>query len=138
MPNLGPLEIFMFVFIIGVPIGIGYWCMRIFRRKLRSAGAGFALGFLLTLFLSLIGAAIAVAISYAEPSRTLIATFGPATVSPGRKITYDSRGFVHEQIGRISAQDVLSYDTQGSLLWAHDGMRDWVIGLPGPGVAGAS
>lgn len=76
MPNVGPVEIFMLVLIFGIPIGIGYWCMRVFRRKLRSSGSGFALGFFLTFFLSLIGAAIAVAISYAQPSRTLIATFG--------------------------------------------------------------
>lgn len=116
MPNVGPVEFFMLVLIFGIPIGIGYWCMRVFRRKLRSSGSGFALGFFLTLFLSLIGAAIAVAISYAQPSRTLIATFGQTGKGwPGRKITYDNQGFVLEQVGRVSAQDVLSYDEQGSI-----------------------
>lgn len=92
MPNVGPVEFFMLVLIFGIPIGIGYWCMRVFRRKLRSSGSGFALGFFLTLFLSLIGAAIAVATSYAQPSRTLIATFGQTGKGwPGRKITYDNQ-----------------------------------------------
>jgi len=46
MPNVGPVEICMLVLIFGIPIGIGYWCMRVFRRKLRSSGSGFALGVL--------------------------------------------------------------------------------------------
>ncbi len=51
-----------------VAAGVGYWCMTIFRRKGRSPRGGFVLGFLLTLFLSLLGAAIALVISYVQRS----------------------------------------------------------------------
>ena len=48
---------------------IGYWCMTVFRSKGKSAGAGFALGFFLTFFFTIIGAGIALVISYAQSSR---------------------------------------------------------------------
>jgi len=34
-------------------------------------------------------------------------------------------------VGRVSAQDVLSYDEQGSIEWANEGMREWVTGIVG-------
>jgi NhaP-type Na+/H+ or K+/H+ antiporter len=50
------------VLVIG--IAVGYWCMRVFRRKGRQPGAGFTLGILLTLFLPVVGALIALIITY--------------------------------------------------------------------------
>ncbi len=143
MPNLGGTELFILLLLIGVPIGTGYWCMRVFRRKGRSAGAGFALGFVLSLVLSLLGATIALIVSYTltdttqqaagtEHAPTVVATFGPTTGWAGRSITYDGRGFAIEGVGTVSAQDVLTYDRQGHLAWAHDGMRAWVAQLAGP------
>ncbi len=150
MPNVGPLELgLVILLVVAVPCGIGYWCMAVFRGKGKSAGAGFALGFLLTFFLSLLGAVIAVAVSYAQsgatryaaaaPSlTTLIATFGPTTGWVGRAVTYDDQGFMIDGVGRVSAQDVLSYDAQGHLVWAHDGMRAWVAGMVRPVLSGAT
>jgi len=37
-----------------------------------------------------------------------------------------------EGVAVVSAQDVLAYDRQGHLAWAHDGMRAWVAQLAGP------
>jgi len=37
---------------------IGYWCMTVFRSKGKSPGAGFALGFFLTFFFTIVGAAL--------------------------------------------------------------------------------
>ena len=48
---------------------IGYWCTTVFRSKAKSAGAGFAFGFFLTFFFTIIGAGIALVISYAQSSR---------------------------------------------------------------------
>jgi ABC-type transport system involved in multi-copper enzyme maturation permease subunit len=137
MPNLGPLEIGLLLLALAIPIVIGFWCMRVFRRKGKSPGAGFALGLLLTLFFSLIGAAIAVAISYAQAESALVATFGQSTGWAGKTITYDRQSFIISGIGRVSARDVLTYDAQGHIVWAHDGMRQWVAGMVGEGQSAA-
>jgi hypothetical protein len=152
MPNLGAPELIIIV-IIGllIPIGIGYWCMVVFRRKGKSAGAGFALGFFLTFFLSLIGAVIAMLIAYLQspasagavpgaalapsppppvsPSAQTIATFGPTTGWYGKRIVYDAGGIVIEGVGPVSASGVLSYETQGQIEWASAAMRDWLVGV---------
>jgi len=63
-----------------IAAGIGYWCMVLFRGKGRSAGGGFALGFLLTFFFSIIGAVAAVLISYLiGPARS---AYAQAPVAP--------------------------------------------------------
>jgi type II secretory pathway pseudopilin PulG len=56
----------------------------------------------------------------------LIATFGPATQWVGKTITYENGLFTLEGYGPIPAQGVLDYDRQGHLVWAYDGLREWV------------
>jgi len=65
MSNAGPEELLLWLLGVALLVYIGYWCMTIFRGKDRSAGAGFALGFFLTLFFSLLGALAALVITYA-------------------------------------------------------------------------
>jgi hypothetical protein len=55
----------------------------------------------------------------------LIATFDPTTQWAGRSITYEGRQFILEDHGPVSAQQVLEYDRQAQLQWAHDGLREW-------------
>jgi len=76
METLGPPEfiifsnafllIFLLIFLSAVvlPLAIGYWCMVLFRNKGKSAGAGFALGAGCTFCFSLVGAVVAVVVSY--------------------------------------------------------------------------
>ena len=68
MPNIGFLELIAIFLWLVISIAVGYWCMTVFRRKGKPGGGGFALGFFLTLLLPLLGAAIAVAISYGQRS----------------------------------------------------------------------
>lgn len=151
MPNLGAPELIILI-VIGllIPIGIGYWCMVVFRGKGKSAGAGFALGFFLTLFFSVVGAVIAMLIAYLQspatagavqaaalapppppvsPSAQTIATFGPTTGWQGKRIVYDAGGIVIEGVGPVSPSGVLSYEAQGQIEWASPAMRDWLVGL---------
>jgi hypothetical protein len=143
MPSTGAPEAAFIMLGLAISCGIGYWCMNVFRTRGRSAAAGFALGFLLSFFFPLIGALIALVISYgrsgpgeqwaastlpATPPR-LIATFGPATGWVGRTITYDGRGFCIEGIGQVTAKGLLSYDEQSLVEWAHEGMREWVMDI---------
>jgi hypothetical protein len=151
MPNLGAPELIIIALGILIPVGIGYWCMTVFRSKGRSAGGGFALGFFLTLFLSVIGAVVALLIAYLQgPSSPrvahaatatppppppvtseaqTIATFGPTTGWHGKRIVYDAGSIVIEGIGPVSAQGVLSYEQQGQIEWAYPAMRDWIVGV---------
>ena len=67
----------------------------------------------------------------------LVATFGPTTGWSGKTITYESDVFTLEGHGAITAADVLSYDEQGQLVWAYEGLREWVqevAGRPSPAV----
>ncbi len=66
----------------------------------------------------------------------LIATFGPSTASAwvGRTITYDDPSFVLQGHGPIAAEDVLAYDRAGRLLWAYEGLREWVGEMADPRV----
>ena len=57
---------------------------------------------------------------------SVIATFAPTTGWSGRTITFDNEVFTLQDHGPISASDVLTYDSQGHLVWAHDEMRAWV------------
>jgi len=41
-------------------------------------------------------------------------------------------------VGGVSAQGVLSYDEQGQIAWANDGMRAWVTGMVEPGSSSAT
>jgi hypothetical protein len=50
-------------------LGIAYWCYFIWRRKGRSQWTGFALGFLLTFFLTPIAGLVVVPISYGLADR---------------------------------------------------------------------
>ena len=56
----------------------------------------------------------------------LIATFNATTGWAGRAITFEHEQFALEGVGPLSASDVLTYDQQGHLDWAHDGTRAWV------------
>jgi len=56
-------ELLLWLLAVVLPLGIGYWCMTISRGKGRSVGGGFALGFLLTHFLSLLDTVVALVIS---------------------------------------------------------------------------
>ena len=65
----------------------------------------------------------------------IIATFGPSTAWMGRTITFDDGRFTLEDVGQIAPQAVVDYDRQGHLLWAYDGLREWVYqtaGQPAP------
>jgi hypothetical protein len=59
----------------------------------------------------------------------LVATFGPTTGWVGKTITYESQQFVLEGHGQIAGESVLEYDSQGHLVWAYAGLREWVQGL---------
>lgn len=56
----------------------------------------------------------------------LVATFGQTTGWAGKTITFDNGVFTLEGHGPVSASDVLTYDRQGHLAWAYDGLREWV------------
>ena len=71
-PTMGLEELVLWLLGVVFPVGVGYWCMTVFRSKGRSAGGGFALGFFLTLFLSLPGAAVALLISYTRFRQLLV------------------------------------------------------------------
>ena len=56
----------------------------------------------------------------------LIATFGPTTGWSGKTITFENEQFILDGHGPISAADVMTYDSQGHLIWATEGTRGWV------------
>ena len=56
----------------------------------------------------------------------IVARFGASTGWVGKTITYESGQFTLEDHGPITAADVLTYDGQGHLVWAYDGLREWV------------
>ena len=56
----------------------------------------------------------------------LVATFDASTGWEGKTITYDDGVFVLGGHGRISAADVMTYDGQGHISWAYEGLREWV------------
>ena len=60
----------------------------------------------------------------------VIATFNSATGWAGKTITHDDGVFTLEGHGAISAVDVLTYDRQGHISWAYEGLREWCRGLP--------
>jgi hypothetical protein len=145
MPNIGAPELVL-VFWILVPVGIGYWCLLVFRRKGKSSTAGFALGFLLTLFLSLIGAITALLIAYlsrpsgvtpvgggspvpppaASPEARVIATFGPSTGWHGKRIVYQDGVLLIDGVGTVSLKAVQSYAKKGQIEWESPAMQSWV------------
>jgi DNA polymerase-3 subunit epsilon len=64
-----------------------------------------------------------------EPSAQeslVVATFGPTTAWVGKTITFHDGQFVLEDHGPIAAADVLAYHQQGHLIWAYDGLHEWV------------
>lgn len=65
----------------------------------------------------------------------LIASFGPTTGWVGKKIEFENDQFVFEGHGSIAASDVLGYDQQGYLIWAYDGLREWVESVAAAGLA---
>jgi hypothetical protein len=70
----------------------------------------------------------------------LIATFGPTTAWVGKTISYDGGHFTLKDFGEIAAPAVVDYDRQGHLVWAYDGLREWVYetaGQPVPAPASA-
>ncbi len=56
----------------------------------------------------------------------VVATFGPTTAWRGKTITFHDGQFVLEDHGPIAAADVLAYHQQGHLIWAYDGLYEWV------------
>jgi hypothetical protein len=56
----------------------------------------------------------------------VVATFGASTAWCGKTIVFSDGVFFLEDHGPIQAADVLTYDEQGHLGWAYDGLRDWV------------
>jgi hypothetical protein len=59
----------------------------------------------------------------------LVATFGPSTAWAGKVISREGETFILQGHGPITASDVMSYDRQGYLVWANEGMRAWVGSL---------
>ena len=60
------------------------------------------------------------------PESIVIATFGPTTAWVGKTIRYQDEQFVLEGQGPIEAAAVHDYDRQGHLIWAYEGLREWV------------
>jgi hypothetical protein len=56
----------------------------------------------------------------------LVATFGPSTGWAGKTITYDNGQFTLEDFGPVTVRDVLSYHERGQLIWAYEGLQEWV------------
>ena len=56
----------------------------------------------------------------------VIATFGPSTGWAAKTISYEDGRFTLEGHGAVSAADVLTYDAQGHISWAYEGLREWV------------
>jgi hypothetical protein len=69
---MGLEDLMLWLLAVVFPVGVGYWCMTVFRSKGRSVGGGFALGFFLTLLLSVPGAAVALLISYPRSRQPLV------------------------------------------------------------------
>lgn len=59
----------------------------------------------------------------------IVATFGPTTGWVGKTIAYEDQQFVVEGLGPITAEGVLEYDRQGHVVWAYNGLCEWVQGL---------
>ena len=59
--------------------------------------------------------------------RLVVATFGASTAWCGKTIVFSDGVFLLEDHGPIRATDVLTYDGQGHLSWAYDGLREWVV-----------
>src|SRR5450759_3583570 len=59
----------------------------------------------------------------------LIATFGPITDWVGKTITREGGVFYLEDFGPISAADVLSYDREGQVSWADEGLKESMLQL---------
>ena len=55
-----------------------------------------------------------------------MASFGPTTSWVGKTITYESGQFVLESDGPITPEAVLEFERQGHLVWAYEGLREWV------------
>jgi hypothetical protein len=66
-----------------------------------------------------------------ERSMQVIATFAPDSARRGQTIAYDAKGFVILRDRRTTAQEVHEFGEAGSLVWAHDGMRQWVAQMAG-------
>lgn len=64
-----------------------------------------------------------------QGGRLVIATFGPTTGWQGRTITYAGGVLALEGFGPITAEDVLRYSDRGHLVWAYDGLEEWIRGL---------
>jgi hypothetical protein len=63
----------------------------------------------------------------------LVTVFNQSTSWSGRTITYEEgpQQFILQDHGPITAQKVLSYDAQGQLEWAREGLREWVYDFAG-------
>jgi len=57
------------------------------------------------------------------------ATFGPTTGWVGRSISFEHQEFILDGHGQVTPEAVLQYDRLGQLVWAYDGLREWVAQL---------
>ena len=66
----------------------------------------------------------------------VVATFGPTTSRAGKTITYERGQFVLEGDGPITPEAVLEYEEQDHLVWAYEGLGEWVQAVASrPGVS---
>lgn len=56
----------------------------------------------------------------------VVATFGSGTSRVGKTITFENGRFVLEGDGPITPEAVLRYERQGHLVWAYEGLKEWV------------
>jgi len=56
----------------------------------------------------------------------LVATFGPGSSLAGKTITFENEQFALEGSGPIRAAALLGYDRLGHLVWAYEGLKEWV------------
>ena len=107
MPSLGPLELLM-ILIPVIVIAVVIRLVVLSDRRSRASGTG--------------GTYVA---TPKQPSQ-VIATFGPTTAWVGKRITREDEAFVLEDHGPVTPDAVLEYDRLGQLVWAYDGLREWV------------
>lgn len=56
----------------------------------------------------------------------LVATFGQSTGWAGKTITWEDERFLLEEVGQVTAADVMRYDAEGQIAWEREELRDWV------------
>ena len=67
-----------------------------------------------------------------------VAAIGPTTPWAGKSICFELGQFTLEGVGVLTAADLLAYDNQGHVIWAGEGMREWVMSLAAKNAPGDS